>query len=79
MARDNSRMPTISPDLKHEVVSQAIACTPSVLAVFWTKVLDLSIDNWLGLSGIAFILLQASYLIWKWRRDAKRPRRVLDE
>lgn len=32
------------------------------------------INFWLGVAGIAFILLQAAYLVWKWRRDIRRDR-----
>lgn len=65
----------MSPETKHEVVVQAALGTPSAAAVLWTKVMGLSIDNWLGLFGIGFIVLQAMYLLWKWWRDIQKARR----
>lgn len=65
----------MSPETKHEIAVQAVVGTPSAAAVLWTKIMGLSIDNWLGLAGIAFIGLQALYLLWRWWRDIKRARR----
>lgn len=53
---------------------QALNASPSIAAILATKVLDLSVDTVLGLCGIAFILVQMGYLLWKWRRDWKRDR-----
>lgn len=67
--------PIMSPETKHEIGVQAALGTPSAIAVLWTKFLGLTIDNWLGISGIIFIALQAGYLLWRWWRDLKRARR----
>lgn len=57
-----------------ETATQIAQAIPSILAVIHSKVLGLSIDNWLGLCGIAFLVIQAAYLLWKWRRDWTRER-----
>lgn len=64
----------LSPETRHEVVVQAVLATPSAAAVLWTKILNLNTNDWLGLSGIGFIALQAAYLLWRWRRDIRRDR-----
>ena len=34
--------------------------------------MGLPLGDWLVLASIAFVVLQAAYLVWKWRRDARR-------
>lgn len=62
----------MTPEHK-DAVLQTLQATPAVTAV-WAVINDLSIENWLGISGIIFLVLQAMYLMWKWRRDIKRER-----
>lgn len=65
----------VNPLNRHDTAVQIATAAPSVLAVVWIKILGLSINDWLGLFGIFFLVLQAGYLLWKWRRDIKRERR----
>lgn len=62
----------MAPENRHETAMQIVQAAPSVAAVVATKVIDIPIDTLLGLVGIAFIVLQAAYLIWRWRRDVRR-------
>ena len=56
---------------RSEAATNAIASTPSLTAIaMWLGGKD--INFWVGVAGLAFILLQAGYLIWKWRRDIRR-------
>ena len=42
-------------------------------------ILGLTPDLWVFIATISFIALQAAYVIWKWRRDAKREAREAAE
>lgn len=53
----------------HEVISQTVIAAPSITAIVVAKVLDLHINDWLGLLGIGFLLLQAIAFVWRWQRD----------
>lgn len=64
----------MTPEQRNDALVQGLSAAPSLAAVLATKVLDLTIDNWLALAGIGFIALQALYLLWRWRRDWKRER-----
>lgn len=64
----------MTPEQRHDALVQGLNATPSLTALLATKVLDLTIDHWLGLAGIAFIGLQALYLLWRWHRDWRRER-----
>ncbi len=46
---------------------------PSVGAIVigW---LSVPVETWAVRAGLAFILLQAAYLAWRWRRDVLRER-----
>ena len=51
------------------------AAARTALPVFaWAT--GLTLNDWAAVATISFILLQASYLVWKWQREAKRLRRV---
>jgi hypothetical protein len=56
--------------VKQEATSNLLHAIPSASAIGAT-VLGLSLPDWAAICGIAFIVLQAGYLIWKWIREAK--------
>lgn len=68
-SRGKSMIPS---EVKEEAVSQAVKAIPAVTAAASTMVLGLTINEVLAVCSIAFIGLQAAYLIWKWMREAKR-------
>jgi hypothetical protein len=57
--------------MKHETTNSVIQALPSVGAIGAT-ILGLSLPDWAAIAGIAFIALQAVYLVWKWTREAKK-------
>jgi len=59
-------------DQKHEVIAQAMQSTPSITAATATVLLGVTVSEWLGIVSIGFIVLQAAYLVWKWRREARK-------
>lgn len=59
-------------DLKQEIVAQAINSTPSVAFIWCTAILSITINQWLAVFSIAYIILQAAYLIWKWVREVRK-------
>jgi hypothetical protein len=56
--------------MKHETSSQIVQAIPSV-SVIGATILGLSLPDWAALFAIAFVVLQAGYLVWKWIREAK--------
>lgn len=67
----------MTPEQRHDAIVQTAAATPSIVAIVVTKLLSLPVEKWLGVAGIGFIVLQAAYLLWRWRRDIHRERRRL--
>jgi LPXTG-motif cell wall-anchored protein len=55
----------------HEAASQAVQATPAALAIGADLVFGVTPERWLTYLGIAFLVLQAAYLLWKWRKEAK--------
>lgn len=60
-------------DPRHEV-PQTLQALPSLTAILlWLGGKD--INWWAAFFGMAFIVAQIAYLVWKWRRDIRRDRR----
>lgn len=59
----------MTPEQKHDAVMQAAQAVPATAAIVATKVLGFSLNEWLAIASIAFIVLQAGYLLWKWRNE----------
>jgi len=57
--------------MKHETANQAVQAVPSS-GVLVATLLGLSLPDWAAISAIAFVVLQAAYLIWKWLRESKK-------
>jgi disulfide bond formation protein DsbB len=57
--------------MKQETSSTIVQALPSA-SVIGATILGLSLPDWAAIAGIAFIVLQAVYLIWKWTREAKK-------
>ena len=58
-------------DIRHDVAVATAQSTPSLTAVaMWFSNHD--VNYWVGIAGLLFILMQAGYLAWKWRRDIRR-------
>lgn len=54
---------------RQETVRSLIEATPAATAIV---VSNSDLDWWLKAAGIAFLVLQALYLLWRWRRDVRR-------
>lgn len=74
---------TLSAEQKHDLVVAAVQSTPSAVFAGGAQVVappaalhvvGISMNDLLLFSSFAFILLQCGYLVWKWRRDARRDR-----
>jgi hypothetical protein len=57
--------------MKQETTNSLVQALPSVGAIGAT-IFGLSLPDWAAIAGIAFIVLQAIYLLWKWTREAKK-------
>ncbi len=60
---ESTRM--ISHPLSREVVAASIKTAPPVTV--WA----LSLNEWVAIATIGYVVLQAGYLLWKWRREWK--------
>ena len=62
----------LSAEQKHDLVNAGYHATPGAAAAGGARMMGLPLSDWLVLASIMFVLLQAAYLVWKWRRDARR-------
>ena len=63
----------MTTDIKQEIITQTVHAVPSG-ALLGTVLANVTINQWQAGIAIAFILLQAVYLIWKWIKEVRRDR-----
>ena len=54
---------------KPDTIRSIAEATPATAAIMAA---GSNLDWWLKAFGIVFLILQALYLLWRWRRDVKR-------
>lgn len=62
----------LSAEQRHDLVTAGYQTAPGAAAAGGARVAGLPLSDWLVLASLAFVALQAAYLTWKWRRDARR-------
>ena len=63
-------------ELRQEVVTQSAAAMPALsLGVVATAIMSITLNQVFVAVSIGFVALQASYLIWKWRKEVKDSRK----
>ena len=62
----------LSAEQKQDIAVAAYHSAPGAVAAGGAKVAGVALSDWLILASMAFIALQAAYLVWKWRRDYLR-------
>lgn len=56
-------------DLRGDVSIATMKASPPVVAM----VCGLTLNEWVAVATIVYILLQTLYLGWKWRRERRHP------
>ena len=67
-------MPHRSSSMNTEVVQEAAKSAPPVVVTLGTLASGVTINHIMGLVTIVYVVLQAGYLVWKWRRDVRLER-----
>ncbi len=69
----------LSAEQKHDATVAAYQSAPGIGASAVATVAGFGLSDLLVVASIAFVLMQAAYLTWKWRRDARRElERMMD-
>lgn len=58
--------------MKGEIAEEGLKAAPPVTVTAWAWLNGLTLDKWVALATLTYIVLQAGYLIWKWWREIKR-------
>lgn len=61
----------MTPENKDDALTQGAASLPSLGAI-GAYLLGVPVEKWAATAGLVFIVLQAVYMLWKWRRDIRR-------
>lgn len=51
--------------MREATAAEGMKLAPVVAVAAWTT------NDWLIITSIAYVALQAAYLVWKWRKEAK--------
>lgn len=57
------------------IVTEAAKSAPPVAISVASFVGGISLNNIIGVATLVYIVLQASHLVWRWRRDIEKERR----
>jgi hypothetical protein len=66
-------MAGITPELKIDLANEAQKAAPPI-AVVGTYAAGLTLNDWVMIATLAYIGLQAGFLLWKWWREAQKRR-----
>jgi hypothetical protein len=61
--------------MRQEIAQEAVKATPPVAVAGSAWFLGLTLNDIVLLATLAYIGLQAGYLVWKWFREIKRGRK----
>lgn len=59
----------LSAEQKQDIATAVFQATPGAVTAGGFRLAGMPLSDWLVLASIAFVALQAAYLVWKWRRD----------
>ena len=62
----------LSAEQKQDIATAVAQTAPGAAGTGAAQLFGLPLSDWAVLATIAFVVLQAAYLVWKWRRDYKR-------
>lgn len=62
----------LSAEQKHDATVAAYQSAPGIGAAAAARAAGFELSDLLVIASILFVLMQAAYLAWKWRRDARR-------
>lgn len=65
----------LSAEQKQDIAGALHQITPGAVTAGSFRIAGLPLSDWLVLASMAFVALQAAYLIWKWRRDSRQEAR----
>lgn len=57
--------------MKTAITNESLKGAPPVVVTALAWVADLTINNMVGIITIVYVGLQATYLLWKWRRESR--------
>ncbi|WP_159917914.1 hypothetical protein [Pantoea sp. 18069] len=66
----------LSAEQRDDIAGALYQATPGAVTAGSFRLVGLPLSDWLVLASIAFVALQAAYLIWKWRRDSRQEARA---
>lgn len=61
--------------MKAEITAEGLKAAPPVAIAAAVQSGSMTLNDWVLISTLVYLGLQAAHLLWKWWREAKRSRR----
>lgn len=58
--------------MRAEIAQESLKASPPVTITAWAWMNGLTLNEVVALATLAYIVLQAGYLIWKWVKEIRR-------
>jgi uncharacterized membrane protein len=71
----------MTPEQKSDIVSEAIKAAPPVAITTAVTVGGLTLNEWVAIATLLYIVLQSGWLVWKWYhaiKDKKNETQIPD-
>lgn len=60
--------------MRQEIAQELAKAAPPVTVTSWAWLNGLTLDKWVAIATLIYIVLQAAHLVWKWWREFQRRR-----
>lgn len=61
----------MTPEQKSDIVSEAIKAAPPIAITTAVTVGGLTLNEWVAIATLLYIVLQSGWLVWKWYHAIK--------
>ena len=62
--------------MKTEVINETMKSLPPVGITVAAVVHEITLNTWVAIATLVYIVLQAGYLVWKWYKEVKASKGV---
>lgn len=58
--------------MRGDVTQEGLKSAPAVTVTAWAFINGMTLEKWLALTTLVYVVIQAAYLIWKWYREWRK-------
>lgn len=58
--------------MRQEIAQEAYKATPPVAVTGWAWINGMTLEKWVAVATLIYIVLQAGHLVWRWYREWRK-------